>query len=241
MKYIAIKTLLFAFLLSACLVNADDNTGSVTDIDGNVYQTVKIGNQVWIVENLRTTKYNDGTPIPLVTDTTAWKALTTPGYCYYNNTTHADSIKKYGALYNWYAVDTKKIAPKGWHVPTDAEWTILENYLIANGYNWDGTRMENKIAKSMATKTDWQTHTNSGAIGNDLSKNNRSGFSALPGGYRDNHGVFLNFGNHGYWWSATEFGASDAFYRHLFFGSVLLLRFSHVKSCGFSVRLLRDE
>jgi len=240
MKYIAIKTLLFAFLLSACLVNADDNTGSVTDIDGNVYQTVKIGNQVWIVENLRTTKYNDGTPIPLVTDTTAWKALTTPGYCYYNNTTHADSIKKYGALYNWYAVDTKKLTPKGWHVPTDAEWTILQNYLIANGYNWDGTTTGNKIAKSMAAKTDWKTYEDAWAIGNDLTKNNRSGFSALPGGSRDDLGNFYFIGLDCYWWSATEADASSAYFRYLFCGYRSLVRNFNSKSYGFSVRLLRD-
>jgi uncharacterized protein (TIGR02145 family) len=242
MKNIAIKTLIFAFLLSACLVSADDNTGSVTDIDGNVYTTVKIGNQVWTVENLRTTKYNDGTPIPLVTDSAAWKALTTPGYCYYDNTTHADSIKKYGALYNWYAVDTKKLAPKGWHVPTDAEWTILQNYLIANGYNWDGTKTENKTAKSMAAKTDWSAFAKPGAIGDDLTRNNRSGFSALPGGFRVDDGIFGHIGITGLWWSATEFDTSIAYYRYLDYSLDGLGRdlFS-LKSGGSSVRLLRDE
>jgi len=242
MKNIAIKTLFFAFLLSACLVSADDNTSSVIDIDGNVYTTVKIGNQVWTVENLRTTKYNDGTPIPLVTDNTAWGKLTTPGYCYYDNTTHADSIKKYGALYNWYAVDTKKLAPKGWHVPTDAEWTILENYLIANGYNWDGTKTENKIAKSMAAKADWKTGVDAGTIGNDLTKNNRSGFSALPAGFRVDDGVFDHMGITALWWSATEFDASIAYYRYLDYSLGDLGRdlFS-LKSGGSSVRLLRDE
>ena len=179
----SIKTLFFAFLLSACLVSADDNT------------------------------------------------------------THADSIKKFGALYNWYAVDTKKLAPKGWHVPTDAEWTILQNYLIANGYNWDGTTTGNKIAKSIAAKTDWQTHANPGAIGNDLAKNNRSGFSALPGGFRvDDNGIFLSIGFNGVWWSAMEFDVSIAYYRYLFNGFDVLGRdiFSF-KSGGFSVRLLRDE
>ena len=131
--------------------------GTITDFDGNGYQAVKIGNQVWTVENLRTTKYNDGTAIPYVTDSAAWVNLTTPGYCYFNNMVNADSIRKFGALYNWYAVDTKKLAPAGWHVPTDAEWDTLENYLIANGYNWDGTTDSNKIAKSLAAKTDWYT------------------------------------------------------------------------------------
>ena len=213
----------------------------ITDADGNVYQAVTIGKQVWTVENLRTTKYNDGTAIPLVTGDTAWKNLRTPGYCYYNNTSNADSIKKYGALYNWYAVDTKKLAPKGWHVPTYAEWTILENYLIANGYNWDGTTAVNKIAKSMAAKTDWRTAADAGDIGNDLTKNNRSGFSALPGGFRGDNGYFRVIGLYGYWWSATEIGASDAYFRYLGFGDAHLYRDGIRKSCGFSVRLLRDE
>ena len=108
----------------------------ITDIDGNVYHTVKKGNQLWTVENLRTTSFNDGRPIQLVTDNVTWASLTTPAYCWYNNDIYNKS--KYGALYNWYAVDTKKLAPKGWHVPTDVEWDILQDYLIANGYNSDG-------------------------------------------------------------------------------------------------------
>ena len=197
---------------------------------------------MWTVENLRTTKYSDGTPIPLVTDGTAWEKLTTPGYCYYDNTTHADNIKKFGALYNWYAVDTKKLAPKGWHVPTDAEWTILQNYLIANGYNWDGTKTENKIAKSIAAKTDWSAFAKPGAIGDDLTRNNRSGFSALPGGFRVDDGVFDHMGITALWWSATEFDASIAYYRYLDYSLGDLGRdlFS-LKSGGSSVRLLRDE
>jgi uncharacterized protein (TIGR02145 family) len=219
-------------------VSADDNTGTVTDIDGNVYQTVKIGNQVWTVENLRTTKYNDGSLIPLVTDGAAWAALKTPGYCWYDNDIKNKS--KYGALYNWYAVDTKKLAPKGWHVPTVAEWDTLQNYLIANGYNWDGTTTGNKIAKSMAAQTDWKTDTNPGATGNDLFKNNKSGFSALPGGWRFFIGFFNLFGRFSVWWSATEDAASNACDRRLGHDDGTLGRGVLPKSCGFSVRLLRD-
>lgn len=111
---------------------------TVADIDGNVYKTVTIGTQVWMAENLKTTKYKDGTSIPNVTDGTDWAALTTPGYCFYNN--DAANITTYGALYNWYAVsDSRNIVPTGWHVATYVDWTTLENYLIANGYNYDNT------------------------------------------------------------------------------------------------------
>ena len=144
-------------------------TGTVTDIDGNTYKTVKIGDQWWIAENLRTTKYNDGTSIPHVTDSSEWNTLTTPGYCYYNNTNNADSIRKFGALYNWYTINTKKLAPAGWHVPSDSEWKVLEEYLIANGYNWDGTTDSNKIAKSLAAKTDWKSSNEEGHVGNNPS------------------------------------------------------------------------
>jgi uncharacterized protein (TIGR02145 family) len=221
-------------------VNADNNTGTVTDIDGNVYHTVKIGNQVWTVVNLRTTKYNDGSPIPLVTEKDAWIALSTPGYCYYNNTTDADRIKKNGALYNWYAVDTKKLAPVGWHVPTDAEWNTLQNYLIINGYNWDGTTTDNKIAKSMAAKTDWKTDTDPGTIGNDLSENNKSGFSALPAGFRSfRSGNFV--GNFGRWWSATENGLLTAYCCSLNDDLVYFFIDHYYKSCGYSVRIIKDN
>ena len=218
-------------------------TNTVTDIDGNVYKTVKIGNQVWMAENLRVTRYNDGTAIPHVTDNAAWEALSTPGYCYNNNATHADTIKKWGALYNWYVVspsNPKQIAPAGWRVPTDADWTALQNYLIANGYNWDGTTSGNKIAKSMAAKTDWFSSTSNGVPGNDLSKNNTSGFSALPGGCRNTNGTFYHHSRNGNWWSATEIDASGAWGRELENNDEYLGRFNYYKSCGFSVRLLRD-
>ena len=188
------------------------SAGTMTDADGNEYQTVKIGKQVWMAENLRTTKYNDGTEIPLVTDSTAWHPeydsfLTTPAYCFYRNTIDADSIKKFGALYNWYVVDStnpKKIAPTGWHVPKNEEWDTLRNYLINNGYNWPGETTDDWTAKALAAKTDWKAHTSSGTIGSDLPKNNSSGFSALPGGCRNHKAIFGDLGTYGYWWSATQ-------------------------------------
>jgi uncharacterized protein (TIGR02145 family) len=225
--------------------------GTVTDIEGNIYQTIKIGNQIWTVENLRTTKYNDGSSISNVIEDNAWNSCLytkTPGYCYYNNTTNIASIKKWGALYNWYAVsptNPKKIAPVSWHVPNDGEWTILEKYLVAIGYNWDGTTDTtayfNKIAKSMASKTDWLTYSNPGAIGNDLTKNNRSGFSALPGGCRGSGGTFSIIGGYGDWWSATETDASYAYGRFLNFDLDHLNRGYSIKSSGYSLRLVRDS
>jgi len=218
------------------------SAGTVTDIDGNVYQAVKIGNQVWTVENLRTTKFNDGTAIPYVEDSTAWLDLTTPSYCYFNNMVNADSIRKFGALYNWYAVDTKKLAPAGWHVPTDAEWVTLESYLIASGYNWDGTTDSNRIAKSLSAKTDWYPEVGlaAGTISNDLTVNNKSGFLALPGGSRATNGNSFAVGTSGDWWSSTEFDASGAVARNLYYDFGNLQWNSNYKSCGFSVRLLKD-
>jgi uncharacterized protein (TIGR02145 family) len=185
----------------------------------------------------------------LDTSTATWYNATTPKYCFYNNTTDSGSIRKYGALYNWYVVspaNLKKIAPTGWHVPSDSEWTVLEKYLILNGYNWDGTKdtaQYNEIAKSLAAKTDWYIDTTIGAIGNDLTKNNSSGFSALSGGYRIFNGIFYGQSSYGHWWSATEYDASDAWDRYLGFDGDYVGRNSggFSKSCGFTVRLLRDN
>lgn len=220
------------------------DAGTLTDVDSNVYHTVRIGNQVWTVENLRVTKYRDGIEVPLDTSKTKWKSSTSGKYCYFKNTTNADSIKKYGALYNWYVVSSKnpkKIAPEGWHVPSDAEWDTLQNYLIAKGYNYDGTDSANKIAKSLAVKTDWSTYSDVGTVGCDLTKNNTSGFSALPAGYRYADGSFQDLSYLGSWWCSTEFNAALAYYRTLSYRFDYLGRYYDVfKSCGNSVRLLRD-
>jgi uncharacterized protein (TIGR02145 family)/uncharacterized repeat protein (TIGR02543 family) len=212
---------------------------TVNDASGNVYHQVKIGKQVWTMENLRTTKYNDNTDIPKDTSSATWANATTARYCYFGNTSNTDSIKKFGALYNWYTVsptNVKKIAPTGWHVPAVAEWDTLQNWLIANGYNHDGTLNGNKIAKSMAANTDWATNSSAGAIGNNLATNNRSGFSALPGGSRAFDG---SFGGVGGWLSTTE---SDVLFacRFLSAGFEYLRSYNFHKSSGFSVRLLKN-
>jgi uncharacterized protein (TIGR02145 family) len=212
---------------------------NATDIDGNVYNTVSIGTQTWMTGNLRTKRYKDGQVIALVKDDTSWAQLTTGGFCWYNNDSAA-SEKLYGKLYNWHAVNTGKLCPGGWHVPSDDEWTILGNYLIANGYNFDGTTVDNKIAKSLAAKTNWNNYTTAGSPGNDPASNNRSGFSGLPGGSRLHTGSFNNIGNTGYWWSSTEVATSNARSRYLNYTEIILGRDSRDKEDGFSVRCIRN-
>jgi uncharacterized protein (TIGR02145 family) len=234
-------TLPVIIVLSAVSTQAKDT--AVTDADGNVYATIKIGNQVWTATNLKTTKYNDGTPIPLITDPSEWSAYDDhkrPACCWYGNDTANKTT--YGALYNWYAVNTGRLAPKGWHVSTDTEWMELENYLSDNGCNLDETKEDRTIAKSMAARTDWAWGSNNGphVIGNDVSKNNRSGFSALPGGFRLISGNFRNIGTTGRWWSATEYDTSRAWRYNLRYDSGNLNRDHYLKGCGFSVRLLKD-
>ena len=217
-------------------------TDSVTDSDGNKYYAVTIGTQTWLTEDLRTTKYNDGSPITLDTSFATWTSAATPYYCFYNNTTNTDSIKKFGALYNGYVVNpanAKKIAPQGWHVPSDAEWDTLQNYLIAKGYNWDKTTDSNKIAKSLTAKTDWLSDTVAGTPGNNLTTNNSSGFSAMPVGYRNGSG-FCYRSISCAWWSGTASSATSAWVYTINYNNTPLYRVNCGNFCGFSVRLVRD-
>jgi uncharacterized protein (TIGR02145 family) len=195
-----------------------------TDIDGNVYYGIQIGTQLWMRENLKTTKYNDGTNISLVADNTAWSDLTTPGYCWYGN--DAATYKNvYGALYNWYAVGTSTLCPTGWHVPSDADWTILTTYL--GGENAAGGKLKE------TSYVHWQTP-NAGAT-------NESGFAALPGGYREYSGSFASIGYNGLWWSSTEYNTTNAWYRSLGseFNMVVRQNDRSMKT-GFSVRCIKD-
>ncbi|MFC1562338.1 FISUMP domain-containing protein, partial [candidate division KSB1 bacterium] len=174
-------------------------TRTVTDIDENVYQIVQIGDQEWMVENLKVTRYRNGDAIPNVTDGSAWGGLSTGAYCtYYNN---ASNAAVYGHLYNWYAVDDSRgLAPEGWHVPTDEEWKELEMYLgmsqsEADTSGWRGTDEGDKLKE---TGTSHWGSPNAGAT-------NESGFTALPGGYRSiSTGTFLNFYHIAIFWSSTE-------------------------------------
>jgi uncharacterized protein (TIGR02145 family) len=220
---------------------------TVKDIDGNVYKTVKIGAQEWMAENLRTTKYNDGTAIPNITDNTKWGALTTGAYCDYNNT--PSNSNKYGRLYNWYAVDNnnatkgasnggKNVCPTGWHVPSDAEWSILTDYLKNNGYGTGGTG--GNIAKSMAAPSGWDSDPTAGNVGNDQASNNRSGFTAIPNSTRGSSNSFGNVGGKALWWSSTEYGASNVWTRVMYNYSSNIIRYNYIgKRFGVPVRCLK--
>lgn len=247
MKNLFFVLIAVAIAMTAC--KKEDNTPqTVTDADGNEYHTVTIGTQIWMVENLKTTKFNDGTAIPMVTEATSWAGLTTPAYCWYNN--DATANKSNGALYNCLAVNTGKLAPKGWHVPTDTEWTILENYLIANGYNYDGTTDNdndrstlNKIAKSLTSASGWETSSVEGAPGNTdfAGYKNKSGFNALPIGYRGGStGTFYQINVSINLWSSSLDGTSKAFYRYLIHNDAKMNKFSNLTTFGFAVRCIKD-
>jgi len=198
-------------------------TGTVTDIDGNVYNTVTIGTQVWMVENLKTTKYRDGTSIPNVTDNISWNNLTTGAYCDYSNT--PSNSATYGKLYNWYAAtNAHNIAPTGWHVPTDADWTTLTTYLGGEGVA--GGKL-----KETGT-THWQSP--------NIGATNETGFTALPGGLRDYGGTFNRIGTTGYWWSSSELDATDAWRRLMHYSYSRVDRDGYGKQLGYSVRCVRD-
>jgi uncharacterized protein (TIGR02145 family) len=197
---------------------------TVKDIDGNSYHTVVIGTQVWMVENLKTTRYRNGDAIPNVADRTKWAGLTTGAYCLYNN--DADNGRNYGYLYNWYAIgDSRKIAPPGWHVATDAEWNTMVSCL--GGAAAAGGKLRE------AGRAHWISSV----------ADNKSGFTALPGGYRlaGFEVEFTRIGRCGRWWTSTEDGDQDA--RHWDIcesGSNQVDEYYTGKVHGFSVRCVRD-
>ncbi len=195
----------------------------VKDKDGNFYHFVTIGSQIWMVENLRTTRYRDSTAIPLVDSSPTWSSSVNPGYCWYEN----DTINKYnyGALYNWYAVTTKKLCPTGWHVPTDAEWTTLTDRL--GGEPIAGGKLKEAGIQF------WKTP--------NAAATNESGFSALPGGYRTNIGEFGQVGSYGNWWSTTiAVNPAVAYYRYIYYGNGAVTKSFINQKYGLSVRCLKD-
>jgi uncharacterized protein (TIGR02145 family) len=196
---------------------------TVTDIDGNVYHTITIGTQVWLMENLRTTKYNDGTVIPFIVDAAdVWYELNAPGYCWYDNDESSKNIT--GALYNWYAVNTGKLAPKGWRVPSDEDWQILIDYL--GGENIAGGKMKE-------TGSAHWFEPNTGAT-------NSSGFTALHSGYRGKEGFIpLSIGA-ALFWSSSEFDDKDILIHYLSYNNEAVGRKNGGKYHGLSVRCVKD-
>ena len=236
------KNLIWGLFAFATLAHAQ---GTVTDIDGNTYDYLTYGTQQWTVENAAMETYRDGTPIPQITDATQWSSLTTGAWCYYDN----DPTK--GKLYNWYAVagihdndpntPNMEFAPEGWHVPSDAEWTSLEEHLIANGYNYDGTTTGNKIAKSMASTSDWLNSTNAGAPGNNQSLNNSSNFNVLPHGYRNLNGVFYEESYDGIVWSSTVDDPTHSWNRIIYSDQNSIIRNNGYSKSGSSVRFIQNS
>jgi len=184
---------------------------------------VTIGNQVWMAENLNVAKFRNGDPIPEAKTDGEWKAYADAGeaaWCYYEN--DPANGAKYGKLYNWYAVnDSRGLAPVGYHIPSDAEWTLLTDYLGG----------EEKAGAKMKSKQGWAEEGNG---------TNSSGFSGLPGGYRLPDGTFYDVGKYGDWWSSSELSTANAWYRYLLYDDGNVDRTNGYKEDGFSVRCLRD-
>ncbi len=187
-------------------------------------QTITIGAQNWCTKNLDVSTYRNGDTIPQVQDATQWSDLKTGAWCYYENQTKNGSF--YGKLYNWYAVkDARGLAPKGYHIPSDAEWTNLTDYL--GGENEAGSKMKSTVG--------WNEN-----IPNSFNGTNSSGFTGLPGGYRTNDGTFSDIGNNGSWWSSTQAITYIAWFRNLSYTYGFVFRSSYYEKNGFSVRCLED-
>jgi uncharacterized protein (TIGR02145 family) len=207
---------------------------TVTDASGNTYPTVAIGTQVWMAENLRTTKYRDGSNIPVITDNAQWannwnNKTTLPMMGWYKNEQKTYSDNKFGALYNWYAINpatngNKNVCPTGWHVPTDAEWVILTNFF--GGASVAGGKM-----KSTGTQH-W--------LSPNADATNSSGWSGLPGGNRNCLGAFFGVSEYGFWWTSTESDNDGAWLRSLYYSYGDLNRSGDCKNYGFSVRCIKD-
>jgi len=221
-----IKIWFYPFMIMGLLLTAFGckQKNTVTDIDGNVYHTITIGKQVWMVENLKVTKYRNGDEIPNITDEMQWFNTNSGAYCNYNN--DAKNVSTYGRLYNWNVVNDKRnIAPKGWHVPTNEEWTTLETFL--GGSNIAGGKLKE------AGTTHWSSP--------NSESTNESGFSALPGGrYGDGQTIFNGIGDYGSWWTSTSNEETRAWHRGLDCTSPGVHRCYEHKKLGLSIRCIKD-
>jgi uncharacterized protein (TIGR02145 family) len=202
--------------------NDIDGYNTVTDIDGNVYTTVSIGNQIWLNEDLKTTRFNDSTSILSVKENMSWAELKSPAYCWYDNDSLNNST---GALYNWYTVKSGKLCPTGWHIPSDSEWTTLINYLGGD---------------SIAGEKFQETHTS--IWGKKSKTNNTTSFNVVFAGFRYIDGICYDKGRNATWWSSTEVSPEKALSRLISYGGTYIYRINYYsKSHGFSVRCIKDS
>lgn len=212
--------ILFSYIFSSII-----QAQTVKDIEGNVYKTVTIGKQIWMAENLKTTIYNDSTDIHLISDNKNWNALFSPAYFWYDND-ETGNRNTYGALYNWYAVNTKKLCPVGWHIPDNGEWTTMKRNLKGGERVAGGNLKETGIIH-------WKSP--------NKRATNSSGFTALPGGFRESNGKFRDIGIYGGWWSFMESSSAKACYRGILNNYSTFGSGESYKSDGFSVRCLQDK
>lgn len=218
----------FAFLIF------NNHAQTVTDFDGNIYDTVKIGTQVWLKQNLKVTHYRNGDLIPNYADSALWNDANSGARCYYNNDSAANA-SVYGALYNWYTIiDNRYLCPLGWHVPSDAEWNILEKYLDntvdTTATGWVGTDIGGKLKE--AGTTHWSSP--------NIGATNSSGFTALPGGIRCGGGAYGGHWSLGSWWTAASNGTSFAWLRYMNYYYSQVEREYDYKIYGLGIRCIMD-
>lgn len=220
------KSVLVVFVL--CLVFLNYINAQVSDVDGNVYKTVVVGEQTWMAENLKTTRYATGDTIPNVVNKEQWLNLTDGAWSYYKNEEKFNDV--YGKLYNWHnVVDERNVCPNGWHVPSDEEWKILADFIIANGH-------EGKEGIALKSIQGWNNYDGLNGNGTD-----DYGFGALPGGNRNINGNFSHLGKNGYWWSTSEHANPvNAWSRYLYSNNSNIMNYEDFKNYGFSIRCLQD-
>ena len=221
--------LLLSVMMMSCEQDHTTQPGldmnTVTDIDGNMYETMRVGDKLWMTENLRATRYRNGDPIPVITEGSEWQDLQSGAMSAYSN--YEDAAQVYGRLYNWYAVaDERGLAPVGWHVATDEEWQMLIDH-------FGGKDLAGGLLKEAGTSR-WQSP--------NAGPDERSGFCALPGGKRDpQEGAFYGLHAFAHFWTSTENPEYDyAFQRWLGFDRTRVKHTSYLKSAGYSVRCVKD-
>jgi uncharacterized protein (TIGR02145 family) len=244
MKRIDLRTILISLLVLITSCEKDnDELGKVNDIDGNEYSTIKIGNQIWFLENLKTTHYNDGTSIRYSEDSSFKDTL--GEYWDYNN--EAKNSEIYGRLYNGFAASSGKLAPKGFHVATVEDWLELELFLVKNGYNYNGLIDTGEdippnfnIGKSLAVTYGWKISEVEGNVGYMQESNNSSGFSAIPGG-RFDFGRYILDSVRATWWCGDYISKYNGYSRSLFYNRSFLGESEASKSSyGFHIRCVKD-